>query len=537
MAPVASVQMWLIWRRTLAYMRYFQQEGYEAPRFLKWAGVRSLIDPACWLSVGAAWWCLSAPGAASLGFAAGASVLAAGQPSPTTSGKIPLQMTWRATRIAAAAAVLALTVWLAWIALSPRGALFGALTSGALLVAGLPLVLIAANALLVPYERHTRRTYEAEAASRIARVQPFIIGITGSYGKSSAKAMLGHILQFHAPTLSASGSINTLMGVTRHIRERLVPGHRFMVVEMGAHATGSIRRLCQLTPPSAALITAVGDMHLERFGSADAIVAAKSELAQALPEGGWLVVNADSPGARTIGRNSAHCRVLLYGETSAEAIDTRLSEVRFSRAGTSFTLQTRDGVYRCFTPLLGRPIVLNLTGVFTLASALGVDRRLIVAAMRTLVPVSNRLEVVDDGGVTWIRDAYNSNRFGFRAALEVAAALPAERRFLVTPGVIELGTEQFETNRDLARAAAAACTRTVIVSDTNREAFVAGFRDSAREDALLHVTNRSKAFRWLREHAAPGDLVVLENDLPDLYERTEGVFWKARSPRPDGQEQ
>src|SRR5262249_6023860 len=160
--------------------------------------------------------------------------------------------------------------------------------------------LIVANAFLVPYERHVQRSYEAEAVARVKEVRPLIVGITGSYGKSSSKAMLAHILQYKGPTLAASGSINTLMGLTRHIREELVIGHEFMVVEMGAFRAGSIRRLCELTPPSVALITAVGDMHLERFGSTDEIVRAKSELAAALPSGGLLVVNADSPGALRI---------------------------------------------------------------------------------------------------------------------------------------------------------------------------------------------------------------------------------------------
>src|SRR5205085_11408934 len=175
-------------------------------------------------------------------------------------------------------------------------------------------MIVAANACLAPYERSVQRAYEAEARRRIAEVQPFIIGITGSYGKSSTKGMLAHLLQFHAPTLAASGSINTLMGVTRHIREELVPGHRFMVVEMGAYAVGSISRLCALTPPAAGLVTAVGDMHLERFGSTEAIFQAKSELARAIPEGGVLVCNADSPNALRIARQSTHCRVLIYGE-------------------------------------------------------------------------------------------------------------------------------------------------------------------------------------------------------------------------------
>lgn len=526
--PVGLVQAWLVWRRLLAYLRYLQQEGYAPLRFLRWAGARSLVDPATWVSAAAAWGCLDAPALTALGFTIGGAVLAWGQPSPTSSGKIPLTMTWRATRIAGTAAVLAAVTWQMLVVGHPDGALRGALVASTCLFAAMPLLLIAANALLMPFEAFTQRAFEAEAVARLRAVGPFVIGITGSYGKSSAKAMLGHLLQFHAPTLAASGSINTLMGVTRHLREQLLPGHKFVVVEMGAFKTGSIQRLCQLTPPSAALITAVGDMHLERFGSTEAIVRAKSELAQALPPGGLLVVNADSPGARTIAARSGHCRVLLYGETSPEALDTRLEQVAFTRQGTSFTLRTNDAAYACVTPLLGRPIVLNLTGVFTLAAALGADPALLVAAMRTLTPVSNRLEVVDEGGITWIRDAYNSNRFGFRAALEVAAALPAARRVLVTPGVIELGPEQFAVNRQLAAEAAAICGSTLIVSETNREAFTAGHADVGLTERLVPVPNRTAAFRWLRERMAPGDLVILENDLPDLYEREEGVFWRNR---------
>jgi len=129
--------------------------------------------------------------------------------------------------------------------------------------------------------------------------------------------------------------------------------------------------------------------------------------------------------------------------------------------------------------------------------------------------------------VTWIRDAYNSNQIGFRAALEVVAAMPAARRFLATPGVIELGPLQFEVNRALSREASLVCDNTLIVADTNREAFIAGHRDAGREARLVTVINRTDAFRWLRETLHEGDAIILENDLPDLYERSAGVFWKA----------
>ncbi len=534
MPIVALAVGFLIWRRLLAYLRYFQQEGYETLRFLRWTNVRSLTDPAFWLSMAAALLFRVTPTIALWVFVLGIAALGVLQPDPRRSGKITLKLTWRATRVLAVAAVLAGAAWILVTNLFAAIGLEAPLLAAAVLCAAMPLTLIAANLLLMPYEQQTQNSYEAAAVQRVQAVRPRIIGITGSYGKSSSKAMLAHILQFSAPTLAATGSINTLMGVTRHVREELVHGHAFMVVEMGAFKTGSIRRLCELTPPSAGLITAVGDMHLERFGSTDEIVRAKSELAQAIPPGGLLVVNADSAGALKIAKSATHCRVLLYGETSQDDLATRLEHVVFSKQGSTFVLKTRERSYTCFTPLLGRPILLNLTGVFTLATALGVDPDVAVAAMRTLKPVSNRLEVVEERGVIWIRDAYNSNQIGFRAALEVAAALPASHRVLVTPGVIELGNEQAAVNRTLSREASAVCDHTVVVTDTNREAFVLGHRDAGREPRLVPVTNRDEAFRWVKEHVSSGDLVILENDLPDLYERTAGVFWKERERVPAG---
>ena len=523
---IAAAQIYLTWRRVLAYLRYFQQEGYEHLRFLKWVNVRSLTDPAFWLSIVAAYGFLWWPLAAVIGFLLGAVILGKGQPDPRRAGKVLLKLTWRATRVLTVALVFASSAWIIVASFYTDQGLRALLIAASVLFAIMPLMLIAANAALMPYERAVQRAYEAEAVARVAAVHPFIIGITGSYGKSSSKSMLAHILQFDGPTLAASGSINTLMGVTRHIREELVFGHRYMVVEMGAFKTGSIRRLCQLTPPSAGLVTAVGDMHLERFGSLEEIVRAKSELAQAIPPGGWLAVNADSTGALQIAKHATHCRVLVYGETSTEDLTTRLEQVSFSKQGTTFVLRTRERSYACFTPLLGRPIVLNLAGAFTLATALGVDPDVAVAAMRTLKPVSNRLEVVEERGITWIRDAYNSNQIGFRAALEVVAAIPAARRFLATPGVIELGPMQFDVNRALSREASLVCDNTLIVAETNREAFVAGHRDAARDSRLVAVPNRTEAFRWLRDTLKEGDAIILENDLPDLYERTAGVFWR-----------
>ena len=530
--PVLSAAfLFLAYWRLLAYLRYFQQEGYDHLRFLRWVNVRSLTDPAFWLSIASAFLYLVDTLLAVVLFTSGSVVLAFVQPDPRISGKIPLRLTWRARRVFVAGIVFAFAAYVLLIRVFINAEVRAPLVAASVMFALLPLALLLANTVLAPYESGVQRGYHREAVARLNRVSPFVIGVTGSYGKSSSKAMLAHLLQFHAPTLAATGSINTVMGVTRHLREELVPGHRFLVVEMGAYAVGSITRLCALTPPAAGLITAVGDMHLERFGSTEAVMRAKRELAEAIPPGGILVVNADSPNALRIAKESTHCRVLLYGEQSTEALATRLEDVRFTKQGSRFVLRTPERTFECFTPLLGRPIVLNLAGAFTLATAVGADPDVTVASFRTLQPVSNRLETIEDAGVTWIRDAYNSNQVGFRAALEVAADLPATRRFLVTPGVIELGHEQYAVNKALSRDAAAVCDHTVVVAEANRAAFVDGHREAGRDDRLVVVSNRTDAFKWLHEHLHEGDIVILENDLPDLYEQSAGVFWPTRQKR------
>ena len=521
----AAAQIYLFWRRLLGYLRFFQQEVYERARFLHWLRWKSLTDPAWMAAIAAVALGSILPRTASLLGILAWLGLGTAQPDPRTTGKIPLRLTSRALRTQIAAFALTIVFYGTLMRILPLGLAVNQFVAAAILLPILPLLLLGADLILMPYETRLQRRFKSEAARRVAEVRPFIIGITGSYGKSSTKAMVAHILQFKGPTLAAAGSVNTLMGVTRHIRENLAKGDEYMVVEMGAFRRGSIRRLCELTPPSAAIITAVGTMHLERFGSTEEIVRAKSELAQALPADGILVANADSPGALRIARQT-RCRVLLYGESSAEELDTRLLSITFSARGTHFKIRHRGTDYDGFTPLLGRPIMLNMLGAYTLATALGMTPEIVLAALRALRPVSNRLEVVEDNGITWIRDAYNSNPIGFRAALEVTAGLPVERRILVTPGVIELGPQQYDANQALAAEAAAVCDYTLIVSETNRAAFEAGYRDSSRRGALIPVENRTAAFRWLREQLRPGDSVILENDLPDLYENSGGLFFK-----------
>lgn len=523
------------WRRTLAYLRYFQQEEYNNKRFVAWIRSNRAYDTrgSLILLLGlAAHLFLGGTGSALLISLIVASMLCfvsfMYEGDPRETGKIKLNMTERASKTALVARGLVSLIALApLVALccnsccSSSPPLSAALLSGVITAQLTPLALMLATVILAPAEKRVQEYYYADARRILAEIDPFIIGITGSYGKTGAKAALGDLLtETLGSTFWPKKSINTVMGITRAIRETMRPHHKYAVIEMGAYNIGSIKRLCDFTPPKAALVTAVGIMHLERFGSPENVYRAKSEIAQALPDDGILVCNGDSPNARRMAKEHRKATTLLYGlDLSNGPLDCFATDISYTEGGTSFTIHYGGNRFPGKTPLLGRPALSNALGALTMACALGAEPAFAVACLGNLPPVDNRL-VLDKGSkVSYLRDAYNSNPTGFEAALEVLKALPATRRVLITPGMIELGDMQFDENKRLAMMAAGVCDIVFIVGHTNRDALLSGLTEGGlpRTKILLFDT-RDEAFKVLGEQSAQGDLVLIENDLGDLHE-------------------
>jgi UDP-N-acetylmuramoyl-tripeptide--D-alanyl-D-alanine ligase len=542
-------------RRSLRYLKYFQQQDYNEVRFLQWLREHRLYERRLsTLALVALLAALLCPRTLALVVgllvAFGQLAISFLEQDPRLFGKIRLNMTERALRIQRVSllmySLLLLLLSLLCALLDPK------LGSGTLALLWLlqilalqlvPLVIAAANQLLAPYEKAVQDYFLHQAKTRLAQVDPYVIGITGSYGKTSTKLLLGELLSVCVgPTFYPPKSYNSPMGITREIRERLRPGTRFAVIEMGAYAVGSIARLCALTPPKAAIITAVGVMHLERFGSEENVYRAKSELARALPEDGILVANGDNPGARRMAKEFPAAKTLLYGmDPSRGTLDVQLELQPQLDAETSagsvlqhFKIVWGGKSYSGATRLLGKPALSNLLAAFTMASALGAEPEILLAAARNLEPADNRLSLRRAAGITWLQDAYNSNPTGFEAALEVLAAMPANRRILVTPGMIELGALQDSENQRLAALAAKICSVVIVVGETNRVAWQRGLAegglteggvqqagptgDAAQASAVRFIASRDLAFKELDSILSKGDVVLVENDLPDLYE-------------------
>ena len=516
----------------LVAARLLQIEEYEDARFVRWStqrawllhrsvvagailAVAALVVAA---TTGAA--ALVAPGwlAAS---AAGAALWA--WPAP----KRALVFTARMRRVLAVAAALTVACAAAAAVLLATGRWLAAAILCVVPLAAATglgtLLLVTADQLLRPVERGVRTGYVHRARARIAAVDPRVVAVAGSYGKTSTKHILAHLLGDQVETLPTRKSFNTLMGVTRVINEDLEPRHRLFVVEMDAYAPGEIAAMCELVHPELAVVTAVGPQHLERFGSMERIEGALYETVAALPATGSAFIHAGEAGGAALSRRAARDgrSVIRYGFAGGPALDVSAGELTSGADGSSFRWSwPEQGLVReVVIPLLGRHQVLNVTVALAVVHRLGFSLDAAVAAAASLRPVEHRLELMRPAGaVRVIDDSYNANPVGVHDALDVLASMPGGARLLVTPGLVELGIAEEAENRRYGEHAARVCDQVIVVRARPAAALCAGLRAGGLAPERLHVAaDLQEASALIARLARPGDTVLFANDLPDTY--------------------
>lgn len=389
-----------------------------------------------------------------------------------------------------------------------------------LLLMTLDYWVILANAINRPLEKAITRWYYNDAKRRLRSMPHLkIIGITGSFGKTSTKHFLYRILSERYNVLMTPGNFNTTLGVVRTVREHLKPHHEVFIVEMGAKQRGDIKEICDLVCPKMGIITSVGEMHLETFGSVESVARTKFELIDALPEGGVGVVNIDSEAAyRHLKSNNI--KALTYGIENTEA-EYRATNIAYSATETTFALSHGGRVDEGYaTHILGRGNILNITAALAIAEHLGVSVDACRRAVKQIEQVEHRLSMRSSGGITILDDAYNSNPTGARMALEVLHDFATEgKKYVVTPGFVEMGAKQYENNRlfgsDIARANP---DGVFVVNEVNREAITTGLSEGGYDSAkVATVASFQEAMAALQPQLKAGDVVLYENDLPDSF--------------------
>jgi len=372
-----------------------------------------------------------------------------------------------------------------------------------------PLAVDASSALLAPIELRASRSWVERATRRIERVRPQIVAITGSYGKTSTKQHLADLLAGETAVVPTPRSFNNRAGLARAINDNLADGTRVFIAEMGTYGPGEIRSMCAWCPPDVAVITAIGPVHLERFGTLERTLEAKSEITERARS---VVLNVDDQRLAVLADELAgQARDVVRAGSSSPEADVRVEVVE----GT-WRVTVRGETVAHATQIPGIQAV-NLACALAAAVALGFDPVGLAARISKVAPVANRLAVsTAPSGVLIVDDTYNSNPAGAAAALQVLASAPVTgRRVVVTPGMVELGRRQATENEAFAGASALLGATVLVVGRTNAKALEAGVQ--AHGGTSIGVTDRDSAVQWVRAELGPGDAVLYENDLPDHY--------------------
>ena len=381
----------------------------------------------------------------------------------------------------------------------------------------LPLWIALAGLLAWPIEKGISELYFRDAQRILKKREDLIkIGITGSWGKTSVKFILGTILEEKYHTLVTPASFNTPMGVTKVIRSRLEPGHRVFVAEMGARHVGDIKEMCRLVHPEIGVLTSVGPQHLDTFKTVERVAKTKYELIEALPEDGTAIFADDGDLVRELYEKTG--KEKMISGLDAQRDDVWAENIRTSGSGSTFDLCTGENRYKCRTVLLGELNIRNILVCACVGLKLGMLPEQIVRGIEKIQPIEHRLQLISNpGGMTVIDDAFNSNIRGAKQAFAVLKEMKG-KRILVTPGMVELGDMEEEMNREFGRAAADSCDLAILVGKKRSEAIAAGLVENRfAKEKILVVSSLEEAAEKLKDVVQPGDTVLFENDLPDNY--------------------
>lgn len=375
--------------------------------------------------------------------------------------------------------------------------------------------------IIEPLEKSNNDRYYRMAKDKLElRDDLKVIAITGSFGKTSTKFIISTILSEKYNVLDTPESYNTKMGISKIINNELEDTHEVFVAELGARSSGEIRSLAELCKPDIGVITSIGAVHLETFINIDNIIKAKYELVEELPTKGIMVFNHDNEYIKKLEAKTFKEKI-NYGIENIEELDVYAEDIKITDKGSSFILKDKEGnSILCHTKLLGKHNVSNLVAGASVAKLMGLSFEEIRSGILKIEPVKHRLNVTKmQNGIILIDDSYNSNPIGAKAALDVMSQFKDGKKFIVTPGMINLGEMQDEANLELGHMISKVCDYVILVEGESSKLVYKGIIDkNYNENNIYFVSSQKEALKLINKIAKENDVVLFEcNSIMDTF--------------------
>jgi len=382
----------------------------------------------------------------------------------------------------------------------------------------IPFMIFLVGLITMPFEKLIKRFYQNKAMN-ILRHSPNlkIIGITGSYGKTSSKNILNEILSEKYYTLATPASYNTPMGITITIREQLKALHEVLICEMGADKKGEIGSLMRFVRPQTGIVTSIGPQHLNTFKTINNIIKEKMKMIEMLPSTGLGIINKDNVYIREY-KIKNPVQIKSVGIDQIE-VDYRAININYTISGSEFSVLSSEGLYPFKTRLLGKHNISNILVTIALGRAFGLQWPQLQKAVSNVNYIEHRLQLKHINGLNFIDDAFNSNPEGSKMALDVLAMMP-HHRYIVTPGMIDLGKQEDELNQAFGEYMLNKADTVILIGKNQTKAVLQGLKVSGFDlNHVMVMDHIKEAFEYLTKNASDKDTILLENDLPDAFNR------------------
>lgn len=344
-----------------------------------------------------------------------------------------------------------------------------------------------------------------------------VIGITGSFGKTTTKYFLHRLLTAVGKNALASAEHrNAELPVAQDILARLKPTTAFYVAEMGAYRQGEIAAVTRLTQPLLGLLTSLGNQHLDLFGSLENIVIAKWELIQSLPTNGLAILNADDP--KQVSQARAYppgCPILWYSTQKPAGVWAEKIIIHPTRL--TARLHAKSATADVELPLASEAMLQSVLAAIAAATALGIALTDLVPCLTTLKPYPRTMEIKPGAsGATIIDDSYSANEAGVLVALRHLKRFPQSQKIVALRPLIELGRESKAVHERIGALLAGSSTRAYVYGHGEVAALQAGAAQADPYFHLLVYSDPEKLAAHIKERLTANSVVLLEGRLPDV---------------------
>ncbi len=381
-----------------------------------------------------------------------------------------------------------------------------------------PFICSVGVVISTPLAQVVKNRILSKAKLKMGRMQDLlVIGVTGSYGKTSTKEFIATLLSQKFNVLTTEKNNNTEISIARTILNKLKPSHDIFVVEMGAYKMGEIAVTASIAKPQIGVLTGIGPQHLSLFGNIQNTQRAKYELIESLPPKGLAIFNGDNDIVRNLYNQCSRPKRIYASSSSIEKDEPgiKADKIHYMSKGTSITIKDDGKTHTIITDLLGNHNVSNLMGAITVAREMGMSFDDIKKGIKEIASVEHTLKPLHGvNGTLIIDDSYSGNVHGVFAALDVLERMQGKQKIMVLLPLIELGNMVARAHREIGAKIGQVCDYCIVVSnDYFPELYEEAVKNGMNKDNMLCITNPKIVVKHIQEMTENGDIVLLENRI------------------------